>query len=392
MSAVAKRKIPAARSAITRLRCLIVGAPCTLTVLVGVMLAGCASAGTSTAGAPKSPFVDVEARRALIGAPQGRFTCPATPVPVSDLPVDFFYSDIRSTASTIDPVRWAAREEAVKPLTRFLDAVTRSTDRWQIARPVQPEAARCALAILDVWASADAMLGRVTMQGGFERKWTLGGMALAYLRLRHAPDVDPAAAARIEAWMGRLGRAVKSEYDWPRSLVNNHLYWAALAAASTAIVTGDHALFDWAIATARFGLSQIESDGTLSLEISRGSKALHYHNFAVMPLVVVAEIAAANGIDLYGKPGGPLHRLVVRVVTDLDDPAYMVRLTGKMQDPAGGALGEPLSGWHIAWAEVWYARTGDPAVLPLLRRYRPMGNYWLGGDMTFALGVKDLPP
>ena len=351
------------------------------------MLAGCASPDTPTAGAPKSPF-DVEARRALIGKPQGRFTCPATSAPVSDVLVEFFYSDIRSTASTLDPVLYAAREEAVKPLTWFLDAVTRSTDRWQIAQPVQTEAARCALAILDAWASADAMLGRVTMQGGFERKWTLGGMALAYLRLRSAPDIDPAAAARIEAWMGRLGRAVKAEYDRPGYIVNNHLYWAALATASSAIVTGDRVLFDWAIAKARYGLSQVESDGTLPLEVRRASKALQYHNLSVLALVVVAEIAAANGIDLYGKPGGPLHRLVTRVITDLDDPAYMVRLTGKAQDWVGG----PLNGWHVGWAEIWYARFGDPAVLPLLRRYRPMHNSWLGGNMTISFGVKDLPP
>lgn len=336
----------------------------------------------------KSP-VDVEARRALIGKPQSRFTCPSTPAPVSDVLAEPFYSD--RAGSIVDPARYAARVEAVKPLSQFIDAVTRGADRWLISQPAQPEAARCALAILDAWASAGAMLGRVTSQGGYERKWVLAGAALAYLRLRNVPHLDPEEAARVEAWLGRLGHAVKAYYDRPpgRGLsdkINNHLYWAALATAASAIASNDYALFDWAMAKGRFAMTQIEPDGTLPLEVMRAGKALHYHIFSVTPLVVLAEIAAANRVDLYGEGDAALRRLVRRVVTDLDDARHMVGLTGVSQDFVGS-----LSGWNFAWAEIWYARFGDPEMLPLLRRYRPARNSWLGGDMTAAFGVPELP-
>jgi hypothetical protein len=55
------------------------------------------------------------------------------------------------------------------------------------------------------------------------------------------------------------------------------------------------------------------------------------------------------------------------------------------------ALLGSLSGWNVAWAEVWYARFRDPAVVPLLPRHRPARYTWLGGDATLAFGVKDLP-
>lgn len=359
-------------------------------VLAGLVLAGCSAPPGGAAEPLRSP-VDVAARRALVGKPQGRFACPATPDPVSDVLAEPFYSD--PSGSIVDPLRYAAREAAVKPLSQFIDGVTRGADRWLTAHPPQPDAARCALAMLDTWASANAMLGRVTSQGGYERKWILAGAALAYLRLRGAPGHDPAEAARIEGWIGRLGHAVKAYYDRPprraavSDKINNHLYWAALATAAAGIVAGDRGLFDWAMAKARFGLSQIEPDGTLKLEIARAGKALHYHVFSVTPLVMLAEIAAANGVDLYGERDGALRRLVHRVAADLAGAGHVERLTGTPQDFVGG-----LSGWNLGWAEIWYARFRDPEMLPLLRRYRPMRNAWLGGNMTLAFGVPDLPP
>src|SRR5690606_19191074 len=136
-----------------------------------------------------------------------------------------------------------------------------------------------------------------------------------------------------ESWLVRLARAVTPHYDRPpgrgiTDRLNNHLNWAALAVGAAAIAGQDRALFDWAVAKSRIALAQIGPDGTLPLEVARAGKALHYHLFAVTPLVVLAELAAANGIDLYGEGDGALRRLVVRVVTDLEDPRYMVALTG----------------------------------------------------------------
>jgi poly(beta-D-mannuronate) lyase len=352
-----------------------------------VTLATAALTGPSAAAGLVSP-VDVEARRALVGRPGGEVACPAVVAPLRDIRVQSYYSDPKH--SIVDPARLAAHAAVVKPLHDFSDGIARLADRWIGTRPPRPETATCALAWLDAWAQKDAMLGEITNQGGYERKWTLGGIALAYLKIRDGPGLDPAAKARVEAWFRRLLAAVRRHYDQPPSRgisdkINNHLYWAALAVAAGAVATDDRAAFAWAMDKYRFAMTQIGEDGTLPLELARGRRALHYHLFAVTPLVMLAEIGAANGLDLYAERGGALGRLVACVVAGLADPAGFARRSGTTPEP------ERLTGGSIAWAEIWYARTRDPAVLPLLRRHRPARHSWLGGDATLAFGVPELP-
>ena len=291
-------------------------------------------ASTAFAADLKGP-VDVAARHALVGRPLGPLACAAPPAPVRDIAAEPFYSD--RAFSVVDPARYAAREKIVKPIEDYLRGVVRMTDRWVEAVPPRPETAACALDWLDAWARADAMLGQVTPQGTYERKWTLGGLALAYLNIRDAPGLDAAAKARVEAWFARLATEVRRYYDRPAGpgitdKLNNHRYWAALAVAAAAVATGDRSGLDWAIASYRVGIGQIDADGTLPLELARAGKALHYHVFSVAPLVMVAEIAAANGIDLYGEPGGALGRLVARVVEGLSEPG---RVRAPNRDQAG---------------------------------------------------------
>jgi poly(beta-D-mannuronate) lyase len=356
--------------------------------LAGLFTLGPGMVEQAPAAALVSP-VDVEARRAQFGRALPDTACPTPPAPQRDIHAPSFYSDPKH--SIVDSARYAARETAMKPLHDFAEGVTRLADRWVEARPPQPAAARCALAWLDSWGSKDAMLGDISNQGGYERKWTFGGIALAYLKIRDAPGLDPAAKARVEAWFARLGAAVRRYYDRPpgrgaSDRINNHLYWAALAVTAGAIATDDRAAFDWAMEKYRFALTQIENDGTLPLELARGRRALHYHLFALAPLVMLAEIGTVNGRDLYAERDGALGRLVSRVVSGLSDPADFTKRAGAAQES------ERLSGWSLAWAEIWHARRRDPAIVPLLRQYRPARNSWLGGDMTLSFGVPDLSP
>jgi poly(beta-D-mannuronate) lyase len=347
------------------------------------------SAGPALGAGLQSPF-DIAARRTEIGRAIGAWPCAEPPAPIHDVLPDVFYSD--AAASIVDPARYAARQAVVEPMQRFLAGVARAADGWLESQPPQAEAARCAMAWLDTWSRADAMLGRVTRQGGYERKWTLAGVALAYLKLRDAPGLDAAAKGRIEGWLRRLMVEVRAYYDQPpgngmSDRANNHLSWAALAVMATAVAVDDRAMFDWALDKLRFALGQIGTDGTLPRELMRAGRALHYHLFSVAPLVMAAEIAAVNGVDLDAEQGGALSRLVARVVEGLADPGFFAGRTGVPQDLSGAR-----SGFALAWAEIWYARRHAAELLPLLRSCRPARNDWLGGNLTLAFGVPELPP
>jgi hypothetical protein len=58
-------------------------------------------------------------------------------------------------------------------------------------------------------------------------------------------------------------------------------------------------------------------------ELGRGERSLRYHGFASVPLVIIAYLARANGVDLFSQEGlsapGPALPKLVKVVLRLDN-------------------------------------------------------------------------
>jgi poly(beta-D-mannuronate) lyase len=343
-----------------------------------------APAGGRPARALRGP-VDVEARRALIGQPLP----PAPPSrfgpPVRDVWGVSYYVDAARTI--VDPALKAANERSLAPLRRFVAEVVRFSDGWLASRPRQPAYAARAVDGLFAWASAGALLGQVNQQGEYEREWTLAGLALAYLEVRDAPGLPVAARQTVETWLAALADAIRPSYQRPdrRSSANNHAYWAGLAAAAAGVASARRDLFDWGIARGRVGLRQIRADGLLPLELGRGKLALHYHLFALAPLLMLAEIAAANGVPFYEADGHALDRLIDRVTDGLRDPAPFAAAAGAPQE-----IALPPRGADLAWAEIAFARLHDRRLAAWIGPARPLREDRLGGDLTAAFGVPAL--
>ncbi|HEX7548791.1 MAG TPA: alginate lyase family protein, partial [Candidatus Methylomirabilis sp.] len=268
---------------------------------------------------------------------------------------------------------------------------------WQIATisdtvvrssPPNPATARCALERLDDWAGQGALLGRVNSQGAQVRTLALSSIASSYLKVRDTEGLEAIKGRRVEAWIRQLASEVTSYYSarTGSEVLNNQAYWAGQASILAGVAVNDKGLFTWGIERYRLGISQIQADGTLPLELARRSKARYYHNFALMPLVLIGEVAAQNGIDLYGEGGGAIHRLAGRVIDSLDDPVFFERAAGVQQDWVG-----ELNGGSLAWAEPYFARVGNQRLVPWLLRFRPLRTPWFGGDATLLFGVPQLP-
>ena len=117
------------------------------------------------------------------------------------------------------------------------------------------------------WAAGGALLGAANQQGAYEREWTLGSLALAYLKIRDAPGADAAARAsrrQSSAGCARSPRRSSRPTSAPgkTSSANNHAYWTGLAVGAAGVACQDRALFDWGIARARIGIAQVGADGT----------------------------------------------------------------------------------------------------------------------------------
>ena len=125
----------------------------------------------------------------------------------------------------------------------------------------------------------------------------------------------------------------------------------------------------------------IGPDGTLKRELARGGRAIHYHAFAVMPLVVLAELGAAMGDgDWYALNDGALHRLVSVTAKGLAEPALFAKLAAVPQQPHPGT--------GAGWAQLYERRFPGRVALPAMKS----GDRWLGGDVTALMRVLDRLP
>src|SRR5258708_10779979 len=152
-------------------------------------------------------------------------------------------------------------------------------------------------------------------------------MALVWLRIRDATSLPQTTQAEVPAWFKRVALGVMPPYEDTSSKSrtvprNNHSAWAGLAVAAAGVAANDHDLLDWGIRRYRLTISQIQEDGTLPLELARARRALHYHLFAAGPVVVLAELAAANGLDLYGAASGAVHRYLARALDGREDSRW----------------------------------------------------------------------
>jgi poly(beta-D-mannuronate) lyase len=359
-------------------------------VVLGAMAGALAlGRGAGRAAAPQrliSP-IDVEARRKLCGRPSDGFACEPAPAPVIDLSIVGAYVD--KAYSVVDPALKRKQAEAARPVEDFCWRAGRIADEYMLSRPKRPEPAACLLTWLDTWARANAMLGRLdTADAQHHRRWVLCGLGLAYLKIRDAPGIDPAARMRVEQWFVKLANQASAYYNqWGQAGYNNHADWWALALAVTAVAARDQTMFAYAMSLYDILVSDIQPDGTLPKEMARKSRALGYHIFALTPLVLLAEIGEVNGRDLYAAQGGAIHRLARRVLAGCDDPDWFAQRAGAPQEPFDARS----LAFRVIWAEMYYPRFPDPDLARRIVPYRPLSNPWLGGSVTYAFGSPALP-
>jgi poly(beta-D-mannuronate) lyase len=331
----------------------------------------------SIAAEPLKPVPDPAERRAAVGRLIGnqlerQIECPKPPPPVTGLSVESAYDPKDPTQSKIIKDRDAAYQQQVEVLRTFTRTISTMADQYIAIRPRDGRIAECLATWMDHWGRAGALLGPVSVQGNAERKWNLVAFSLAYALIADAPEIASPERARIEDWLKALARAWIAAPDWGRDRPNNHLNWGALALLSASVVTGDRDLFDHGIKLARRALDQIAPDGSLPLEMERGSRATLYHAYALEPLVIAAEIAAANGIDLYAERNGALHRLAKFVSRAVLDPQLVAKRAGEAQNR------QDVASW--GWALPYLARFPDEDLARTLRRFQtaPFENAWLG--------------
>jgi poly(beta-D-mannuronate) lyase len=316
---------------------------------------------------------------ALVPSPTATpFACPAiAPLPRDIVAYDY-YTDKR--ASIPDPARFAAYRKAAAPFDRAMTDAEKAADFY--LKSGSQAAAACVLQLLDANARGRALSGAMASnQSYYVQNWTLGALAVTYLKVRDSGAGTPAERSQIAHWMVQVARSTQGYFNERRakgamSGRNNHLYWAGFAVMSAGIAADNRGLYNWGVGTYRDGIRQIAANGTLPLEMARGRRALHYHIFAAEPLVTMAEFGEANGQDLYAADHGALHRLVARCVSGLENNAWFAQQTGFPQDTPG----PHATPFEVAWMRPYARRFPNPDIEKLLAQVDSLHIEFLGGD------------
>jgi len=332
-------------------------------------------------------FLCAPAIAASLRSPWDALTIPATSrsytcLAIAPLPRDIvaydYYSDARK--SVPDSTRLHAYRQAATPFNRTMTAAERAADFY--LQSGSSSATACVLKILDANARNQAITGiMASNQSYYIQNWTLGALAVTYLKVRNSSAGSPAERNEIVHWLVQVAQSTQGYFNerrarYTRDGRNNHLYWAGFAVMSAGIAADNRALYNWGVGTYRDGVSQITPDGTLPLEMARGRRALHYHLFAADPLVTMAEFGEANGQDLYAFDRGAVHHLVARCVSGLENNAWFAQQTSFPQDEPGPRL-TPAD---VAWLHPYERRFPDPATATLLRQVHSLHIMYLGGD------------
>ena len=335
---------------------------------------------------PSASFLDVAARRAelrsatnprVLLALQERRGCTNSEQP--DPPAGRMVIPHHYLSGSNGPVN-PEEAKATVPYHELQNAVTNGASRY-VATGDHAEAA-CVASLLARWAAAKALLDysyRESSQAWYQVEWTLSSISLAYSIVQSDPVISADQRRQILKWMHDVTDYMFDQDPHPddHARENNHAYWRALCAASVGILTNDNKLYRRGLEQYVRAIGQMNSDGSLPLEMARHENALHYQSFALTPLVMTAELAARQGIDLYSVnvKSHTIADAVDFLVRASANPDLMKQYASELQTFSLFSGKKPP-----AWLEFWAARHPGKPWDSLLNQ--PLSDSTIGGNAT----------
>lgn len=190
----------------------------------------------------------------------------------------------------------------------------------------------CAMRILHQWANSGAMVDAATPDAKLTRARILAEVS-GLIASWHVTG-DLTGQKEIAGWLSKLANDTMLFFNTeagPKSARNNHRYWAALALSNVGSLTRDQDKIEWARQSYRIGVCQITQDGTLPLEMQRGTLARNYHLYAFRPLAGTFAVFRKIGQPLDDICPGSLDRLAKTALDGLHDATLFETATMQQQ-------------------------------------------------------------
>jgi poly(beta-D-mannuronate) lyase len=243
--------------------------------------------------------------------------------------------------------------------------------------------------LLAEWAAANSLLDysfNESSQAWYQVEWTLSSVSLAWSVVQTDPAIPAAQRAAILVWMHKVTEYMLDQDPHPGEPAreNNHAYWRALCATSVGILTSDDKLYRRGLAQYVRAIGQMNPDGSFPIEMARHENALHYQSFALAPLVMIAELARRQGIDLYSLRvnGHTIADAVDFIIRASANPGLVKQYASEPQTFSLFSGEKPP-----AWTEFWAARHPGKPWTQLLAK--PVVDSTIGGNATLYAAPAD---
>ncbi len=334
---------------------------------------------------PRASVVDVPSLQATLrfttdpllrAAIQSLRSCVRTPfvdAPIGRMNIPHHY--LSGSNGPINP----AEAAATHTYALFESRITAGMNQY-LAAGSHTESA-CALAQLDAWAQAGALLDydrEESSQAWYQVEWTLSSAGITDSVLVNDSTLDPVQKKRVAAW---LDTAAHKDISFEKSgdTNNNHHYWRALAATAIGVTAADDELFDFGVKTYKEAISEIDTNGAFPKEMARHENAIHYQGFALQPLILIAQFATRQGIDLYSYQvqSHTLRDAIVFFGRAVDDPGLIKPYTTDTQSAH-------FSSNDFAAFALYTARFGNTGLPPAIANAlkTPTEETRIGGNTT----------
>ena len=310
---------------------------------LGLLVASLALALTARAqhvSDPHASVVDVATRQAALRAPtdpllraaikslRSCVAMPLVPAPVGRMIIPRHY--LSGSNGPTNP----AEAAATRIYAAFESRITAGMNQY-LATGSHDESA-CALAQLDEWAQAHALLDyarQESSQAWYQVEWTLSAAGITDSVLVNDATLDPAQQNRVIAWL-RAAAHRDISFEKSTDSNNNHHYWRALAATAIGVAASDDKLFRFGIHAYQEAAGEIDPRGAFPKEMARHENAIHYQGFALQPLVLIAQFAMRQGVDLfaYQAHGRTLRDAILFFGRAVDDPSLVQPYTSDFQN------------------------------------------------------------
>lgn len=349
---------------------------------------------------PNASYFDVSARREFLRQTESPvLRALMAPRSISECEIGNMVQPVRGQLRLPPYYRNSRKDErnpkwrvAAKPFFRLHETVGDIARLYVISG--DPAYARCLVAFLDRWARVDALTDvgyslKKNRQAWYTVTWAAVDAGLAYSIVRGEASLDPAAKKRVEDW---LHRVVSNNIRHPGApgvggdCCNNISYWRGLLATVVGVVTNDSRMFDWGISTFRQALKDMNVDGSFPGEMGRRKAALRYQQFATLPLVLIAEVAARQGYDLYSLEvgGRSLHTAAAFSAAAVKDRSLIKKYTNEKQ--------RYPSGRGLSWAEAYYRRFPKPELAEFVGKANHKSDLAFGGALPLYFYTPEDPP